>query len=72
MDMSNMMDIERRTEITVPSLEHVDAELNVMSMLAFIMREHREILSVFERERIAEWFGKRYGDEYDESVDWGQ
>ena len=41
-------------------LYDVDAELNLMSMLEYVMRSSNEVLTSEEQERVATWFSGRY------------
>jgi hypothetical protein len=44
-------------------LYNVDAELNAMAMLEYIMRQSDEVLTHCEKARVVEWFADRYGNE---------
>jgi len=44
-------------------LYDIDAELNMMAMLEYIMREQSTILTDDEVIRVVKWFSDRYGSE---------
>ena len=46
--------------LSVPQPFDTDAELNLMSMLNFIMNETRDIRTDDEHRRVVEWFYSRY------------
>ena len=44
-------------------LYSVDAELNLMAMLEYVMRAQAEVTTREERRRVIEWFTDRYCNE---------
>ena len=49
--------------LSVPMpLKNVDAELNTMAMLAFVMRYARREMTSEEQVRISAWFASKYGN----------
>lgn len=48
--------------LSVPMpLRHVNAELNAMAMLEFVMRYAQGEITIDEQMRIATWFESKYG-----------
>ena len=48
--------------LSVPMpLRDIDAELNTMAMLEFVMRHAQSEITIDEQMRISTWFGGKYG-----------